>query len=82
MNIKHLKTLFIVQDQIEYMMLPVSTVPIRLHGRGRRLADLDLESPEPGHASPIQRQLGFQRLRKKDPKVFVLLSKGIPLVHW
>ena len=42
MNIKHLKTLFIVQDQIEYMMLPVSTVPIRLHGQGQRLADLDL----------------------------------------
>ena len=42
MNIKHLKTLFIVRDQIEYMMLPVSTVPIRLHGRGQRLADLDL----------------------------------------
>ena len=42
MNIKHFKTLFIVQDQIEYMMLPMSTVPICLHGQGQRLADLDL----------------------------------------
>lgn len=84
MNIKHLNTFYSSRSDRIYDVARVHCTYLftwmRAAGSCWSRSDLDLESPEPGHASPARRLLGFQRLHKKTPSL-CFAFQGHSLVH-